>query len=429
MNIRLRDALTKRQKQRAVVGEIGDILLEHVAHFEPFVKYGSHQLYGKYEFEKEKNSNPAFAAFVDEVERLPESRKLELNGYLTKPTTRLARYPLLLEACLKVTDEESMDRVTVPKAVKIVRGFLERVNVESGRTENRFNLLQLDQQLVFRPGEAEVCVSFRVVILPSHLFLLLPPSTFVHLQDLRLLDENRELVYKGPLKRAQGDNTDLQLFLFDHALLVVKAKTKLEQFKVHRKPIPLELLLISPTSEDPSTMRSQLGRPRNTLVSKRNSSAAASSAYGGRQSAGLHPLAPLPSEKPDPKGGFPITFIHLGRKGYSLTLWASTFISRKKWMDSIIKQQEVLRERSTIFEPLTITQGYFSPMNRVNCAAPLSELKSSYTILLVHEWGDVWKLTRFVRSGTRDCIWNGRRGLLCQSSGPSARSSQDAPAC
>jgi hypothetical protein len=27
--------------------------------FEPFVVYGAHQLFGKYEFEKEKTSNPA----------------------------------------------------------------------------------------------------------------------------------------------------------------------------------------------------------------------------------------------------------------------------------------------------------------------------------------------------------------------------------
>lgn len=87
----------------------------------------------------------------------------------------------------------------------------------------------------------------------------------------------------------------------------------------------------------------------------------------------MHPLAPPPSDKPDPKGGFPITFIHLGRKGYVITLWASTYISRKKWIDSIVKQQEVLRERSTIFEPWTIIQGFFSPLTRVNCAAPLSE--------------------------------------------------------
>ena len=162
VNTRLRDALTKRQKQRAVVDTISDILLDIVPFFEPFVKYGSHQLYGKYEFEKEKNSNPAFAAFVEEAERLPESRKLELNGYLTKPTTRLARYPLLLEVCLKFCEDDHPDKVVLPKVVKIVREFLGRVNVESGKTENRFNLLQLDQQLVFRPGEAEVRVVFAV---------------------------------------------------------------------------------------------------------------------------------------------------------------------------------------------------------------------------------------------------------------------------
>lgn len=93
---------------------------------------------------------------VQEVERKPESRKLELNGYLTKPITRLARYPLLLEACLKHTAEDNPDKTTLPKVVKLVREFLTRVNVETGKSENRFNLAQLDQQLVFRMGEAVV---------------------------------------------------------------------------------------------------------------------------------------------------------------------------------------------------------------------------------------------------------------------------------
>lgn len=65
VNTRIRDALNKRQKSYAVVERIGDILLEAVPHFGPFVSYGAHQLYGKYEFEKEKSSNPAFAAFVE----------------------------------------------------------------------------------------------------------------------------------------------------------------------------------------------------------------------------------------------------------------------------------------------------------------------------------------------------------------------------
>lgn len=65
MNTRLRDALNKRQKSYAVVERIGDIFLDAVPHFSPFVSYGSHQLYGKYEFEKEKSSNPAFQRLVD----------------------------------------------------------------------------------------------------------------------------------------------------------------------------------------------------------------------------------------------------------------------------------------------------------------------------------------------------------------------------
>ncbi|KAG8680110.1 RHO1 GDP-GTP exchange protein 2, partial [Ceratobasidium sp. 394] len=221
VNTRLRDLLTKRQKMYPIVETIGDIFLELVPHFAPFVQYGKHQLYGKYEFEKEKASNPTFAAFVETVERLPESRKLELNGYLTKPTTRLARYPLLLEVVLKHTPEDSVDRVAIPKVVKLVREFLAKVNEESGKTENRFNLLQLDKGLVFRQGE-EV--------------------------DLKLKDEQRQLVYKGPLKRRGGaanENGDLQIFLFDHALLMVKSKmvNKHEQLKVFRRPIPLELLV------------------------------------------------------------------------------------------------------------------------------------------------------------------------------------------
>lgn len=65
VNTRLRDALSKRQKSYAIVETIGDIYLDVVKEFEPFVRYGSHQLYGKFEFEKEKSSNAAFAQFVE----------------------------------------------------------------------------------------------------------------------------------------------------------------------------------------------------------------------------------------------------------------------------------------------------------------------------------------------------------------------------
>ncbi|EJF59044.1 CNH-domain-containing protein [Dichomitus squalens LYAD-421 SS1] len=324
VNTRLRDALNKRQKSYAVVEQIGDVLLEAVPHFHPFVSYGAHQLYGKYEFEKEKSSNPAFARFVEATERRPESRKLELNGYLTKPTTRLARYPLLLEAVLKHTPEDNPDKTALPKAIEIVREFLKAVNAETGKAENRFNLLQLDQQLVFRPGEQV---------------------------DLRLKEEGRELIYKGALKKrgnAQGDSGDLMVFLFDHALLMVKPKSKVEQYKVYRRPIPLELLLVS--APDDYAVAKPMNARQKQLI--KNS-----------------PHAPVVPVK-DAKGGFSITFVHLGRKYYQITLWASTYVSQRKWVEHIQKQQDAMRERSNVFETVTINEGFFVGVNRVNCAAP-----------------------------------------------------------
>ncbi|TNY19835.1 CNH-domain-containing protein [Rhodotorula diobovata] len=336
VNVRLVDLLNKRQKQAHVVDQIGDIFLDMVPHFAPYVKYGAHQLYGKYEFEKEKGSNPAFAKFVDETERLPESRKLELNGYLTKPTTRLARYPLLLEATLKQTADDNPDKVAIPKVIKLIREFLAKVNVETGKSENRFNLAQLDQQLVFKNGEAV---------------------------DLRLRDEERELIFKGPLKKrggTQSESAELQVFLFDHAILMVKQKSKNEQYKVYRKPIPLELLVVAPV-DDAATARGGVVRPRSLMA--RGSS---------------NKSIPASASQPPPgadknKQGFAITFIHLGRRGYQITLWASTWTTRKKWLENIEERQNELRERSLVFETLPLSAGYFVGTNRLTCAAPFAD--------------------------------------------------------
>src|SRR6478609_1825062 len=64
VNCQLSQALLQRQSSNQVVDKIGDIMLTHVKNFEPFVKYGAHQIIGKYAFETEKSTNPSFAEFV-----------------------------------------------------------------------------------------------------------------------------------------------------------------------------------------------------------------------------------------------------------------------------------------------------------------------------------------------------------------------------
>ena len=51
-------------------------------------------------------------------------------------------------------------------------------------------------------------------------------------------EEGREMVYKGPLKRrggSQGESGELLVFLLDHALLMVKQKSRGDLFKVYRR--------------------------------------------------------------------------------------------------------------------------------------------------------------------------------------------------
>lgn len=65
INSELSRALDQRQSEAYLVPNIGDIMLQHVGNFEPFVRYGANQVIGKFYFELEKKRNPRFAKFVE----------------------------------------------------------------------------------------------------------------------------------------------------------------------------------------------------------------------------------------------------------------------------------------------------------------------------------------------------------------------------
>ncbi len=129
----------------------------------------------------------------------------------------MARYPLLLENVLKYTEDDSPDKTDIPKVLTTIRDLLSRVNAESGKAENRFNLRRLHEQLRFRPNEKV---------------------------DLKLTEEGRELVFKSQFKKSPTESSDITAFLFDHAVLLVRIKQagKNEEIKAYRRvsfPSPL----------------------------------------------------------------------------------------------------------------------------------------------------------------------------------------------
>ena len=61
-----------------------------------------------------------------------------------------------------------------------------------------------------------------------------------------------------------------------------------------------------------------------------------------------------------------------------MTLWGGTGYVQRKWIEHITKRQEAKRERGMIFDTVTISEGFFSGPNKVNCAAPFSERFSHF---------------------------------------------------
>ncbi|KAI8355573.1 hypothetical protein BD560DRAFT_407214 [Blakeslea trispora] len=308
--------LTSRQDRHSIIPSIGDILLRHIEHFEPFVTYGAHQIIGKHTFELEKKRNSKFLQFVKKTERQPEARRLELNGYLTKPTSRLGRYNLLLETIHRLTPEHHKDAQDIPKVMDKITQLLVQLNKKVGLSDNAFHLEQ---------------ISDRILTPKAH--------------NLDLLNTKRQLLMRGKMKKCNINTskntspvvspsnavTDIQVFLFDHYLVFCKIKYQgdLECYKLYQKPIPVKSLFafIPDSVVIPSTKTFS----SSTIYNKLSPNTFHNS---------VSDITSPPQAKPDM---FPITFHdHNSPTSSPITLVVSTESTRSLWLNKIEELQEKL---------------------------------------------------------------------------------------
>ncbi|KAJ3188173.1 RHO1 GDP-GTP exchange protein 2 [Gaertneriomyces sp. JEL0708] len=324
INAELLRRLLARQKECPVVEKIGDVFLSFANEFEAYVEYGARQAYAKHTLDQERTANPEFNKFLQDCERRPECRKLPIQSFLGRPTTRMGRYPLFLRSVVDKAAPNNPDRTLVPQAMDVIKTILSKINKEAGEAENRLKLSLLQAQLTFNPGE---------------------------LVDLALDDPARVAAREGALiLRKGGNEIDLQVFLFDHALLLTKKK-KNGTYKVYKRPIPLELLLIA----DPGMQRRSSG---------------IFSGSGLTHAGSIKQPPPLPPVAiPDTKGS-PFTLIHLGRSNTAYTLYAANQADRRSWKEAIEAQKSSLTLRKRKFEVVTLLDSEFSITNRVTCSVP-----------------------------------------------------------
>ncbi|KAI7868800.1 hypothetical protein BDF14DRAFT_1880777 [Spinellus fusiger] len=326
INAQLVTVMRTRQKEQPVISHIGDLLLEFIADFEPFIKYGTRQHEAKFELEHERIINPEFERFAQKTERHSRSHKLELNGYLTKPTTRLGRYTLLFNEILKYTPEGHVDAVDIVQAITNIKKILTRVNTEAGKAKNRFDLERIHNHLTFKHKGDEV--------------------------DLQLLAEERSIIKQSTLRKSPNlDSTEYQAILFDHYFVV--AKVKLVNAIEYYTPISVHFLSAS-LPEDSRTKRSSsilpyihsgpYGNLGPSLQMMRMSTDSATLGIPTSQSVSSGLIAPK-------KTGYPIVFHHISQKlTESFILYASSMATRKPWIEKIHKQQMDKTQRNPVVE-------------------------------------------------------------------------------
>ncbi|KAI8637471.1 CNH domain-containing protein [Parasitella parasitica] len=320
-------ALRTRQSEHPIVSQISDIMGRFAAEFEPFVYYGARQHQAKHVYEHERYNNPKFALFAEQTERNAASRKLELNGYLTKPTTRLGRYTLLLDKIHSRTAANHPDKTNIPPIIAAIKHLLQKVNNAAGAAKNRFDLEQIHRHLTFKNKK--------------------------DVMDLRLLDQGRSIIKQGTLKKTGSMNsTEYQAILFDHYLVVAKVKVlnAVEHYRIQKKPIPIELLGVR---LPPSLELSSGGLYRKKSFSPT--------------------LTPTPTNTPNkvspsvnnqildggPRLGLPITFFHQGRNlDGTLTLFAPSEHNRKTWDQIIQRQRDIKFKRKPLFDVVDSVKRY-----------------------------------------------------------------------
>ena len=102
--------------------------------------------------------------------------------------------------------ENHPDRILIPQALADFKVLLSNINVEAGKAENIVRLHKLQKQIVSMDDDNE---------------------------GLYLDKEGRQIIRDGKLIMKRGNDTEMNVFLFDHLFVVAKKKENI--FKVARK--------------------------------------------------------------------------------------------------------------------------------------------------------------------------------------------------
>ncbi|KAL5333116.1 CNH domain-containing protein [Aspergillus crustosus] len=307
--------LKYRQKEQGpfIVG-FADIFREWIRKAKSvYISYAETFPYANYLIRKEAERNVVFRQFLSNARDHKLSNRLSWDTFLKAPITRIQRYTLLLSTVHRNMPKDSEEKNNLAQAIEEIKVVALECDNKVGEMSKMVDLRELASKLQLRP-EMRKDVELNLDFL------------------------GREVVFRGDLQRP-GTRTrflvDTHAILFDHFLVLAKSSVirdstraiKSESYDVSKLPIPMDLLVIESTKEDPVVKSSVRG-----VVAAAPSPQPSALAHTNTDKS-LVPATILENPK-DAGVLYPFKIKHLGRDG-TYTLYAASVQNRRDWCDKI----------------------------------------------------------------------------------------------
>lgn len=307
------------------VDQVGDIFLRHLPRFmAAYTQYGPHVVLAEYAVKREAGSNILFQNFIREKERQAECRKLPFRHFIVLPVTRLQRYPLLIDAVLKRTQDDHPDKDDLAQCLEVLREIGAHVDELASAKRMTMHIYEINDNLKFRPGDP--------------------------VYDLQLAAPGRKLLHEGTLTRRTHmgvEAVEHHFFLFDHLLLITKRKGN-NDYVLWRKPIPLELLHMRDGTEGFSlgmrtlTNTSTFPPTPGGLPQHMSPVTATTTSTLTMSPTNLSPATTMTPITPPSSSSTSLIIQHLGRHGDDYLFYAPSAQQRMEWKQKIVEAKEAL---------------------------------------------------------------------------------------
>nr|XP_040021618.1 uncharacterized protein plekhg6 isoform X3 [Gasterosteus aculeatus aculeatus]XP_040021619.1 uncharacterized protein plekhg6 isoform X3 [Gasterosteus aculeatus aculeatus] len=219
---------------------------------------------------RQMGSNPHFLTYVQWVENHPQCERMRLGDMQVKPHQRITKYPLLLKAALKNTQDpheqhtlRGMNNTTLllsPLQLSSVNCFLESIN-DHLRLKDEKLALSISAQRVEGYEVERINEDIDKRVREICQFDLTCPISGVGPEVVRklLLEENLKI------RERKDSKLEVVALLFSDVLLMTKVQKKGDRLKVVRPPLALDRTFCFSLKDDCSFVVVEVGELRSAM--------------------------------------------------------------------------------------------------------------------------------------------------------------------